>query len=170
MPIGNGDIGLNVWVEANGDLAFYISKTDAWGEETKERGPWMKEGGVLMKLGLIHVAVTPNLFKQGDYFRQVLKLHEGEMVITEGSGKNEVQLKVWVDANNPVIHIESKSEQPISIKVKLDDWRTNGDGDTILNKTGSIEWYHKNRSNSDAHIKDILFGASINGKGFSKYQ
>lgn len=30
MPIGNGDIGLNVWVERDGDLNFYISKTDAW--------------------------------------------------------------------------------------------------------------------------------------------
>ena len=24
MPIGNGDIGLNVWVEEDGDLLFYI--------------------------------------------------------------------------------------------------------------------------------------------------
>jgi len=29
MPIGNGDIGANVWVDDNGDLVFYISKTDA---------------------------------------------------------------------------------------------------------------------------------------------
>lgn len=33
MPLGNGDIGLNLWVEKNGDLIFYISKTDAWGGE-----------------------------------------------------------------------------------------------------------------------------------------
>ncbi|MEP7233500.1 MAG: DUF5703 domain-containing protein [Ginsengibacter sp.] len=30
MPLGNGDIGLNVWTEANGNICFYISKTDAW--------------------------------------------------------------------------------------------------------------------------------------------
>ena len=30
MPLGNGDIGLNVWVEGDGDLIFHISKTDAW--------------------------------------------------------------------------------------------------------------------------------------------
>src|ERR1700744_3253205 len=65
MPIGNSDIGLNVWTETNGDLAFYISKTDAWGEETKDRGPWMKEGGVLMKLGLVHVSILHNPFKKG---------------------------------------------------------------------------------------------------------
>jgi hypothetical protein len=25
MPLGNGDIGLNVWVEEEGDLLFYLS-------------------------------------------------------------------------------------------------------------------------------------------------
>ena len=44
MPIGNGDIGANVWVEENGDLVFYISKTDAW-----------SENGRLLKLGEILV-------------------------------------------------------------------------------------------------------------------
>ncbi|MEE4198410.1 MAG: DUF5703 domain-containing protein, partial [Bacteroidales bacterium] len=28
MPAGNGDIGVNLWVEENGDLLFYLSKTD----------------------------------------------------------------------------------------------------------------------------------------------
>src|SRR6195952_4438361 len=52
MPLGNGDIGLNVWVEKNGDLVFYISKTDAWGGEPEnQKDPWMKQGGILMKLG-----------------------------------------------------------------------------------------------------------------------
>jgi hypothetical protein len=30
MPIDNGDIGLNVWVEPGDDLAFFIGKTDSW--------------------------------------------------------------------------------------------------------------------------------------------
>jgi len=46
MPIGNGDIGANVWVEDGGDLLFYISKTDAFckgmylqtGTESQRRG------------------------------------------------------------------------------------------------------------------------------------
>jgi hypothetical protein len=32
MPIGNGDVGINAWVEPSGDLVVYISKTDAWDE------------------------------------------------------------------------------------------------------------------------------------------
>jgi len=165
MPIGNGDIGLNVWVEANGDLIFYISKTDAWGEETKERGPWMKEGGVLMKLALVRISVSPNRFKEGSYFRQVLKLRESKILIKEGIGKSAVSFKIWVDANNPVVHIEQKSGQPVSLKVQLEDWRTNGSGDTILNKINSIQWCHRNSISADPHIRNIVFGATINAKG-----
>src|SRR5580693_5183646 len=43
MPLGNGDIGLNVWVEPEGDVLFYISKTDAWGgEKDSTMDEWMQ--------------------------------------------------------------------------------------------------------------------------------
>jgi hypothetical protein len=35
MPIGNGDIGMNAWVEENGDLLLLIGKTDAWDENSR---------------------------------------------------------------------------------------------------------------------------------------
>jgi len=35
MPTGNGDIGLNVWVEESGDLLFYIGKTDLWDDNSR---------------------------------------------------------------------------------------------------------------------------------------
>ena len=35
MPLGNGDIGLNAWVEPTGDLNFFISKTDAWDDNSR---------------------------------------------------------------------------------------------------------------------------------------
>ena len=30
MPLGNGEIGLNVWINEQGVLEFYIGRTDAW--------------------------------------------------------------------------------------------------------------------------------------------
>jgi len=45
MPIGNGDIGANVWVEPNGDLLLLLSKTDAW-----------SENGRILKIGVIGVS------------------------------------------------------------------------------------------------------------------
>jgi hypothetical protein len=50
MPIGNGDIGMNVWVEEDGDLLFYIGRSDLW-----------SENGRLLKLGRVRVRFRPNL-------------------------------------------------------------------------------------------------------------
>src|ERR1700723_2069681 len=69
MPVGNGDIGLNVWVEPDGTLDFYIGKTDAWGEDN-----YGSEG--LMKVGGVRVSLTPSALTPGAPFAQVLKLHE----------------------------------------------------------------------------------------------
>jgi alpha-L-fucosidase 2 len=165
MPTGNGDIGLNVWVEPNGDLCFYIGKTDAWGAAASgEKNPWVKAGGVLMKLGKVRVSVTPNpLSKSGADFKQVLKLYNNEIVVDQGTGNDAVQLKVWVDANHPVIRVESKSARPAIVKVTLDDWRI-GAGDTVLSRQASgLTWYHQNPGDADPHLRDIIFGGIIKG-------
>src|SRR5258706_8714209 len=124
MPIGNGDIGLNVWVEQNGDLCFFIAKTDAWGAAAEnERNNWVKDGGVLMKLGKVRVSLSPNPLVMGVKFNQVLRLSSGEIIVKEGADATGASLTVWVDANNPVIRIESKSAKPVYVKVTLENWR-----------------------------------------------
>src|SRR5580693_1472325 len=83
MPLGNGDIGLNVWVDPGGDLLFYISKTDAWGgEKDPAADPWMQQGGDLMKLGLVRVHIPG---ADISHFRQTLHLREGEIRVEEGN-------------------------------------------------------------------------------------
>ena len=57
MPTGNGDIGLNVWVEESGDLLFYIGKTDLWDDNSR-----------LLKLGLVRFRMNPNPFRPGGRF------------------------------------------------------------------------------------------------------
>jgi len=169
VPTGNGDIGLNVWVEPSGDLCFFIGKTDAWGAAAAtEKNNWIKDGGVLMKLGKVRISVSPNpMAQQGSPFRQVLKLHSSEILVTEGTGANAVQLRVWVDANHPVIRVESKSVKPVSVKVTLDNWRV-GRGDTILPKQANkITWYHQNPGYADRHLQGIVFGGIIKGKGMT---
>jgi alpha-L-fucosidase 2 len=49
MPLGNGDVALNVWTETNGDLVLLAAKADAW-----------SENGQLLKLGRVRVKLTPN--------------------------------------------------------------------------------------------------------------
>lgn len=107
MPIGNGDIGANVWMEKNGDLVFYVSKTDAWDDL-----------GRLLKLGKIRLSMTPNSFN-GKKVLQELKLRQGEIFVTYGGAK----IRFWIDANNPVIQVEVKSEKLVDVKVTYENWR-----------------------------------------------
>ena len=76
MPIGNGEVVLNVWVEdKTGDLLFYIARTDALSEISR-----------FLKLGRIRVHLSPAPFKGAD-FRQHLHLRDGTIEITGGDAK-----------------------------------------------------------------------------------
>jgi len=166
MPLGNGDIGLNVWTENNGDLVFYISKTDAWGGElSAQKDPWMAQGGVLMKLGAIRVSTDRFPLVKGSSFKQILKLSTGEILVQEGSGSHTVNYRVWVDANHPVIHVEAETATAAKINIKLEDWRA-GLTDTVLNNSNNITWYHHNSPTADPHLANLTFGAVVKGKGF----
>lgn len=107
MPIGNGDTGANVWVEENGDLVFYVSKTDAWSEI-----------GRLLKLGKIRVSITPNPFNDKT-FSQELKLMQGEVLVNYGDTK----IKFWIDANHPVIQVDVESKKPVQVQITCENWR-----------------------------------------------
>lgn len=113
MPAGNGDIGINLWVEENGDLLFYLSKTDAW-----------SENGRLLKIGKIRLSLSPNPFKAGNNFLQELKLIDGVIYIEAGNGENLVTIATWIDANHPVVEMDIKSKSPISVSVTTEPWRT----------------------------------------------
>ncbi|MBE0537116.1 MAG: hypothetical protein IH624_15755, partial [Phycisphaerae bacterium] len=161
MPLGNGDVGVNVWTEANGDLVFYISKTDSWDDNSR-----------LVKVG--RVRVRPGLKAAVDKagFRQALELREGAVSVRYTAGGEPVGLKIWVDANRPVIYITSESAAPMELEVSVELWRTAPrelaslmlsdihwdnaradkkhaativEPDTVLKgQTGRIGWYHHN--------------------------
>lgn len=109
MPLGNGDIGVNVWTEADGVLRFYISKTDSW-----------SENGRLLKVGKVKVYLDPPL---GDVQLQQLNMGEGEYLLYGGAGKDAVQVRLWVDANSPVIQVEVESEVPRKATAEIELWR-----------------------------------------------
>ncbi|MCC7569637.1 MAG: hypothetical protein KO463_08525, partial [Candidatus Methanofastidiosa archaeon] len=94
MPLGNGDISLNAWVEPSGDLCFYIGKTDAWGDNAR-----------LLKVGKVRVSLHPNPFGGAASFRQTLHLETGQMIV-EWMPRDQTQsatvLQLWVDAHEPV--------------------------------------------------------------------
>ena len=115
MPIGNGDIGINLWVEPSGDLLFYMSKTDSWGDN-----------GRLLKLGRVRVKLSPNPFAGGQPFEQTLRLRQGEIRIVGGQGDAAVSVTVWVDAHHPVIYIDAESKSKFETEVHFETWREEG--------------------------------------------
>ena len=167
MPLGNGVIGLNVWTEPNGDIVFYISKSDAW-----------SDCGDLVKVGRVRVTLSPNPFVGTTAFRQHLSLADGEICISGGQGADETTLRIWVDANHPVIRAEATAAKPVSVKVTLDPWRSelvrdpNGkvkvSADIVLPPAGNrLTWYHRNEKpfGENAKLLNATFGALMEGPG-----
>jgi hypothetical protein len=123
MPLGNGDIALNAWMTADGDLHFYIGKTDAWDDNAR-----------LLKVGKVRVQFEPNPISSGLAFRQELKLNEGCLEITTGAQAatgssvaphRHATIRIWVDAHHPVIHVTADSAGPIEAVASVELWRTN---------------------------------------------
>ena len=100
MPLGNGSTGLNAWINPAGELEFYISRTDSWGDNAR-----------LLKVGKVRVALDPA--PPTEPFEQTLSLKDATMVVRYGKGSDAVTLRLWADANQPVIHVTVDSPQPV---------------------------------------------------------
>ena len=111
-PLGNGEIGANVWVEPPGDIVFYLSKSDAWSEQ-----------GRLLKLGRIRLSITPPLFALDAYLER-LELSTATVRIEAGMPDSRISVRIWVDAHLPVVRIEADFDQPATIQAKVELWRT----------------------------------------------
>lgn len=112
MPIGNGDIGMNVWAEPDGGVRLLVSKTDTWDEYCR-----------LLKLGRVRIDVLDNAgHPRGEptCFRQELCLSEGLIRFAI----DDVSFRVWIDANNPVIRVEADADAPFRLLARLESWRT----------------------------------------------
>ncbi len=113
MPLGNGDIALNAWATSEGDVRFFISKTDAWDDSAR-----------LVKVGAIRVHLEPSPFANNPPFRQTLSLRDATLKIEAGEGPKRTRVQVWADANLPVIHVSAESVSPLEVTAFVELWRT----------------------------------------------
>lgn len=109
MPLGNGDIAVNAWIEPSGDLVFYIGKTDSW-----------DDNGRLVKVGKVRLQCDPPLVASNRPFRQELDLVTGALRVQAAH-----QVSLWVDAHHPVIEVEIDSTQAVTATASIELWRTN---------------------------------------------
>ncbi|MFM6975848.1 MAG: DUF5703 domain-containing protein [Sphingobacteriaceae bacterium] len=109
MPLGGGDIGLNVWVE-DGDLLFYISRSGSFDENNS-----------LLKTGRIRIHFPQNKLK--DNFRQTLNLREGNIRISGADAGLKTDILLWVDVFKPIIHIDIEHTEAAEMAVSFENWR-----------------------------------------------
>jgi len=173
MPLGNGDLTANAWVEPSGDLVFFIGKTDAW-----------DENGRLLKVGKVRVRCEPPLVEPNATFRQELDLTRGTMRVEVRGTDGAARLALSVDAHHPCIDVAIESDQPRRATASFELWRKTREAlpsleisdvlfdrekpgqmrepvfvepDTVLANIGPhIGWYHHNtRSTGPALAADI---------------
>jgi hypothetical protein len=172
MPLGNGDITLNAWVEAGGDLLFFIGKSDSWDENSR-----------LLKLGRLRLRFSGNPFAARRPFRQSLHTGRGEIEIVAGKPGKELRVRLWVDANNPVVRVEAESDIPLTLETRLEVWRTEArelpvledhaplgklsEGeltkitpDTIAEADDALVWFHRNERS--------IWGGTLRLQGLEK--
>jgi alpha-L-fucosidase 2 len=113
MPVGNGDITANVWVEKGGDLMMYIGKSDTWSESTR-----------LLKLGRCRLHFSPNPFVGSNAFTQTLSFYLGEIDIAAGKPGSKINVRVWIDANQPVIRVEATGDKNFTLACSNEVWRS----------------------------------------------
>ncbi len=121
MPVGGGDVGMNVWVEEQtGDVVFYLSRSGCF-----------DENNTLLKLGRFRLHTSrPFDWRR---FRQTLRLSEGYMVIGDGG----LWVTLWADVNKPVVHVMVESEkQETDVEVTYESWRT---ADHLLTKREAFQ-------------------------------
>jgi len=109
LPLGNGEVGINAWVESNGTLVFTIARTDGWDRH-----------GRLLKLGKVRVAFDRSLCP-GGRCAQRLRLRHGTLEI-HGGGPT-IHLHLWVDIESDCVRMIAESAVPFGATVTSEPWR-----------------------------------------------
>ncbi|MDR3233076.1 MAG: DUF5703 domain-containing protein [Planctomycetaceae bacterium] len=125
MPLGNGEVGLNAWIDEYGTLQFYISRIDS-----------VDENGQLFKIGAVKISLDnkepvyysgrePAAMQPVSNFKQTLDTKRGvlEAQYQTASG-NDISLRLWVDAHRPVIVVEAAAAKPAAATAFAEIWRT----------------------------------------------
>lgn len=175
MPCGGGNISLNVWT-TNSELLFYIGSPDSW-IDGKTPGKVAQ-----VKLGRVRLQISPNPF--GRDFRQELDVATNSILVSgQAEDGTKVDLRIWVDAFKPVVHVEGNASKPVTATVALESW---GKGRKGRFDGNSVVWYYRNEGPSQARknsiaaqgiqaiassvpdpVENLTFGGRLSGIGLS---
>ena len=140
MPIGNGDLGANVYAVEKGDLYLLLGKTDAF-----------DRSGNVLKTGRIRIRLTPNPFGHSMAMKQTLNLEQGciDVEALYRNTEQKIRIRLWVDANSPVYRVEVSSNFNLDLKVEPEFWeRGDGSFDKLETVGNRLVWHYANGNRS----------------------
>jgi hypothetical protein len=108
MPLGNGRMGANIWVEPDGHMYFLMSHVDA-----------VDEDGHLLKTGLVEVEFDDGI-NISTVFSQTYHVNNGTISVQLGP---TLSAQLWVDIECDALHVEVRSSQSANITSKVHVWR-----------------------------------------------
>jgi hypothetical protein len=106
VPIGNGELGANAWVEPDGDLVLLLARHDTHSEASR-----------LLKPGRVRVSFDP---PPAGEFVQKLNLYAGRLEWQWG----DLTLEVFAEPDAPRFRIAGRSGTPRTVRARLETWRT----------------------------------------------
>lgn len=130
MPLGNGQVAVNAWVDPEGNLHLLLARDDAW----DEYGRLLKVGGLRFWVGKSSPATT-------QHFRQRLTVRDATLTAAFGPDQPEIEFRVWVDAHRPIVYVEIITQRPSEAFTQLALWRTQVE---TLSSTEASDVLHRN--------------------------
>lgn len=161
VPMGNGELAANVWVEEGGDLVLLLARHDSHSEASR-----------LLKPGWVRISFDPP--PTGD-FEQTLNLYAGRLEIRWG----DLELEVFAEPDLPRFRVLGRSGTARRVRARAEIWRTEerrltGDAlesswtmrrapdsiavvesaDALADLPGAVGWYHRNATSPVAFTLD----------------
>lgn len=137
MPCGGAGIGLNVWVE-NNQIFILLGSADSWLETPLREKPFEYVMRKMAKLGRLRISLSDGVFSNS--FSQKTDLSSNSIIIEGTNNKgSKTKLRIWSDFNDPIVHIQCASDEPVSAQAQVEYWR----GKALLDNN-AIEWGYRN--------------------------
>jgi len=108
VPMGNGGVAANVWIEENGNLVLLLARHDTHSEASR-----------LLKPGRVRVSFDP---PPNGAFEQKLNLYAGRLEIRWG----DLELEVFAEVDAPHFRITGRSGSPRTVRASAETWRQGG--------------------------------------------
>ena len=151
MPLGNGELCVSVWTNEQGEICFYLSRSDALTELDRT-----------VKLGMVKLRFSPDPFTGGDYV-QTLDIADGNIHFTgDSAGGRKTEILMCVDTAQNQVLMEGTLARETQVQASVVTWRTaprpmDGEfgargqcaesADIVRNENKGILFYHKNGPN-----------------------